>query len=130
LEHDVRFATPTARIGNVDALARTLGETFRTRPAPYWIDCISKAGVPVGPVNNVAEALAQPLAGLRGMVEQLIHPLSGAELKFVGNPIKFDGSKKLSYPPALGAHTHSVLSEVCGYDEGQISELRRAGALQ
>jgi CoA:oxalate CoA-transferase len=130
LEHDVCFATPTARIGNVDALARVLGETFRTRPAAHWMKCISEAGVPVGPVNNVAEALTQPLAGLRGMVEHMAHPVTGAELKFVGNPIKFDGSKALPYPPALGAHTRSVLSEVCGYDESRISELQRAGVLQ
>jgi CoA:oxalate CoA-transferase len=130
LEHDPRFATAAARIANVEALAQTLAEVFRKRPAAHWIKCISEAGVPVGPVNNVAEALTQPLAGLRGMVEQMAHPVSGTELKFVGNPIKFDGSKVLPYPPALGAHTRSVLSEMCGYDETRIAELERAGVLQ
>jgi CoA:oxalate CoA-transferase len=130
LEDDLRFATAAARIANVDALAQTLAETFRSRPAAHWVECIGKAGVPVGHVNNVGEALAQPLAGLRGMVEQLTHPVTGSALKFVGNPIKFDGSKALPYPPALGAHTRLVLSEVCGYDDARIDELQSAGIIQ
>ena len=60
------------------------------------------------------------------MVEQLTHPLTGAAMRFLGNPIKVDGSAVLPYPPALGAHTRSVLTEVCGYGDRQLAELQRA----
>lgn len=129
LGNDSRFADGTQRIANVDALAATLGAILRERPSTHWIDCIGKAGVPVGPVNNVAEALAQPLAGLREMIEPLAHPRSGATLNFLGNPVKFEGASELAYPPACGEHTRDVLREMCGYDAARIESLDRAGAI-
>jgi crotonobetainyl-CoA:carnitine CoA-transferase CaiB-like acyl-CoA transferase len=130
LADDARFADPSARITNVDALAETLGAVLRQQPASHWVERIGQAGVPVGPVNNVAEALAQPLAGLRNMIEPLANPRSGAPLNFLGNPIKFGQAPNLAYPPACGAHTREVLRDVCGYDAARIEQLERAGAVK
>jgi CoA:oxalate CoA-transferase len=130
LASDARFIDGAARIENVDALAAALGAILRERASTHWIETIGKAGVPVGAVNNVAEALAQPLAGLRGMIEALAHPRTGAAMNFLGNPVKFDGARELGYPPALGAHTREVLREVCGYDAARIAALAEAGAIR
>jgi len=129
LEYDARFATAADRIANVELLATILGETVLTRPAAYWVECIGRAGVPVGAVNNVAEALNQPLAALRRMVEMLAHTATGPAMSFLGNPIKYEGSEVLPYPPALGAYTRQVLTELCGYEAHYLDDLQRAGVI-
>lgn len=60
---DPRFATNSARVGNVEALGEALGAVFVTAEAAEWIARLRAAGVPVGPINDVAEAwaLAQSL---------------------------------------------------------------------
>jgi crotonobetainyl-CoA:carnitine CoA-transferase CaiB-like acyl-CoA transferase len=58
LPGDPRFATNSARVEHVEALAAELEPVLRTRPAAEWIDALRAASVPVGPINDVAEAFA------------------------------------------------------------------------
>lgn len=129
LEHDARFASAQARIENVDALAETLSGTFAARPAAHWLQCLQQARVPVGQVNNVQEALEQPLARVRGMIESLSNPSTGNALSFLGNPMKYGAAPQLDYPPALGNDTRSLLSQICGYDEAKLAQLESSGAI-
>ncbi len=130
LAADPRFATAADRIENVRALADVLGGVFRTRTRDEWAAELFEKRLPVAPVMNVAEALSQPLAALRAMVETVAHPRTGDELRFLGNPFKYEGARPLSYPPALGADTEEVLARVCGYDAGKIAALVSAGAVR
>jgi crotonobetainyl-CoA:carnitine CoA-transferase CaiB-like acyl-CoA transferase len=51
----------------------------------------------------------------------------GEELALLGCPIRFSSSGWVpSAPPRLGQHTEEVLGALCGYDEAQLAELRRA----
>lgn len=128
LVDDPRFATPQARLANVGALGEELQATFRTRPARAWVELLSRRQVPCAPVNTVADALKEPAATARRMVEELADPLTGATVRFVGNAFKYAGAAPLSYPPRLGEHTREVLGGVCGYDDKQIDALIEAGA--
>ena len=58
LPADERFATNTARVANIAALGEALETVFRTRPAADWVEALRAANVPVGPINDVAEAYA------------------------------------------------------------------------
>src|SRR5829696_1813047 len=58
LVSDERFATNTARVANIAALGDALEAVFRTEPAAHWVDVLREANVPVGPINDVAEAYA------------------------------------------------------------------------
>lgn len=129
LASDVRFTTGELRIENVAALAQTLAGIFAKFPCDDVVARLERARVPVGPVNNVADALAQPLASIRHMVEHLPHPISGAMMKFLGNPFKYDGAAPLCYPPKLGADTAEVLSKLCGYDAMKLRTLQSQGAI-
>ena len=124
-----RFATPALRIEHVAQLAAELEKIFATAPCDHWVHQLEQARVPVGKVNNVAEAVKQPLATLRSMVENLPHPVSGVAMQFLGNPFKYDGSSPLTYPPQLGADTRSVLNTLCGYDHERINMLHKQGAI-
>ena len=61
--------------------------------------------------QRVAEAVAQPLAGLRqhGRGAGPI-PAAPAALKFLGNPFKYGEAGRSSYPPRRGAETRAVLA--------------------
>lgn len=129
LAADPRFTTGELRIKNVEALAQQLSTVFSRFNASDAITRLEQARVPVGAVNNVADALSQPLALIRQMVRSMPHPISGAMLNFLGNPFKYDGAAPLDYPPKLGAHTAEVLTQLCGYDAGTLKTLHTQGAI-
>jgi len=70
LAADERFADNQSRVDHIDALGEELEAVLRTRPAAHWVGVLRGAGVPVGPINDVAEAfaLAEEL-GLSPVVE-------------------------------------------------------------
>jgi CoA:oxalate CoA-transferase len=129
LADDARFSSVQLRMENIDALAAELQCVFLTAPADQWVCALQEARLPGGKVHNVKEALEQPLAALRYMVEEVRDPVGGGTLKFLGNPIKHEGAAFLSYPPRVGQHSEEVLRETCGYDEAKIAALRASGAV-
>ncbi len=129
LASDPRFINGELRIKNVAALAQELASIFSHLNSADAVECLERARVPVGAVNDVADALAQPVAILRDMVQTLPHPVSGAAMKFLGNPFKYDGAEPLSYPPQLGAHTAEILTALCGYDAATLKNLHTQGAI-
>ena len=86
------------------------------------IPLLRKNGIPVGPVNTVAEALATEHTLARQMIVKAQHPSIG-ELKGLGTPLKMhETPTSLRYPPPrLGEHTQEVLSEYL--DQQAIAEL-------
>jgi CoA:oxalate CoA-transferase len=124
---DPRFSHPKSRVANVGALTEILVETFRSKSSQEWADKFVADRIPGAPVNNVAEAVAQPIAQLRNMVEELDHPEGQGTLKFLGNPIKYASSRPLSYPPKRGAQTRDILERICGYDAQAIDALIAQG---
>src|SRR3954447_26259472 len=70
LPADERFATNTARVAHIGELGEALEAVFRTEPAAHWVEVLRAANVPVGPINDVAEAyaMAEEL-GLEPIVE-------------------------------------------------------------
>jgi crotonobetainyl-CoA:carnitine CoA-transferase CaiB-like acyl-CoA transferase len=58
LAEDERFATNTARLHHRDELGEELGAAFATAGAAEWVARLRAAGVPAGPVNDVAGAFA------------------------------------------------------------------------
>lgn len=126
---DPRFAHPKSRVANVGVLTEMLIETFRTKSSREWTEIFVADRIPGAPVNNVAEAVAQPVAKLRHMVEELDHPGGEGTLKFLGNPFKYASSRPLSYPPRHGAQTRQVLENVCGYGASAIDALIAQGVV-
>ncbi|HAM57013.1 MAG TPA: CoA transferase, partial [Candidatus Rokubacteria bacterium] len=62
-------------------------KTTGTEPRSVWLERLDKAGVPSGPINDYAEALADPQTLARNMVVDLVHPGAGA-IKALGVPVK------------------------------------------
>lgn len=128
LASDPRFETAADRIANVDELADELATLFRQQPSHEWVSLLERWRIPAAPVQRVDEAVEQPLAGLRDMVEDLPRPSGEGHLRLLGNPFKLlaDGlpmTRVLGYPPRLGEHTREVLEQECGYSPQQVDEL-------
>ncbi|MCK6452669.1 MAG: CoA transferase [Alphaproteobacteria bacterium] len=98
LARDARFATNTARTENHDALKDALETLLAAREVKAWLGILDAAGVPCGPINTVAEALADPQVAARNMMVATDDPVAG-RLAMVGNPIKLPG---FADPPTRG----------------------------
>jgi crotonobetainyl-CoA:carnitine CoA-transferase CaiB-like acyl-CoA transferase len=106
LAEDERFATNPDRVANREALISELQRAFGERPADEWADELRTAGVPSGPVNTLADVLADEHLLGSGMLQDLDHPSAG-HLEMLASPILIDG-ERLSIrrpPPTLGQHT-------------------------
>jgi len=86
------------------------------------------ADVPVGRVNRLDQAFADPHVQSRGMVVPFNY--QGKEFKSLGNPIRLSGSpSRYDPPPAWGEHTEQLLSGMLGYSREKIEALRRDGVI-
>jgi crotonobetainyl-CoA:carnitine CoA-transferase CaiB-like acyl-CoA transferase len=125
LVRDERFATNEQRVRNRAELVETLVGVFVERPADEWLRDLSAAGVPVGKIRGVHDALRNASA-----VVAVQHPTAG-ELELVRSPVRFGSGEEapLEPPPLLGQHTAQVLSRL-GVTAARLDELERRGAIQ
>ncbi|MCR0984999.1 CoA transferase [Roseomonas pecuniae] len=125
---DPRFQSSGERLANRDVLSELIGGVTRARSRAEWEVLLVDAGIPVGPVQTIGEALDHPQAAAVGMVTDVGHP-SGGTMRALGFPINLD-SRNIAAdrpPPRLGEHTAEVLAEA-GLTELEISELLRCRA--
>jgi len=127
---DPRFAANSARMENIEVLAALMEMVLVTRSKAEWIAAFEAAGVPVGPVNSLGEALNHPQTRARGMVVDLRHPEAGAT-RALGCPVHFSATptRVMRPAPLLGEHTREVLQE-CGYAESEIESLIAEGVVE
>ncbi len=129
LLEDPRFATNADRMQNLEELVTTLEATFATRSTAQWLEALEKAGVPGGPINNIADVYADPQVQAREMMVEMEHPQAG-RVRNIGIPVKLSetpGSVRRP-APTLGQHTNEVLAEF-GYSSDDITKLRESGAV-
>jgi crotonobetainyl-CoA:carnitine CoA-transferase CaiB-like acyl-CoA transferase len=84
---DPRYAHNADRLANRDVLLPILQRAFATRTRAEVIGAVENAGVPIGPINSVAEALADEQVIARGM------QIAPEGVRGLRTPIKFSRSK-------------------------------------
>ncbi|MCX5231790.1 CoA transferase [Streptomyces sp. NPDC006553] len=110
LAEDPRFATNTSRVANRDELVTALAGPLGTRTADGWFEELTAAGVPCGPINDLAAAF--DLADRLGLAPRV--PESAAGPGQVAHPVRL-GATPPTYraaPPRLGEHTEGVLASL------------------
>ncbi|WLI91387.1 CoA transferase [Massilia sp. R2A-15] len=127
---DPRYATNSARMENMSALVAAMNEVVVTRTKADWIAVFDAAGVPVGPVHTIGEALSHPQTLARGMVVEQMHPQAGP-VKSLGCPIHFSKTPtRIDRPaPMLGEHTRELLREY-GYSDAEIDRFVTDGVIE
>lgn len=121
---DERFETNLDRMANLPALVEELESTLASADAASWIDVLLEAGIPAGPLYDVAQAVSDPHTLARGMVLEVDHPVEGT-VKTLGVPVRLSetpGSVRRS-APTLGEHSAEILAEL-GFSADEISSLQ------
>lgn len=127
LATDPRFASNGKRVENRAEMTRLLGEVFKQRTTVAWVDLLEKAGVPNGPINDIAQVYEEPQVKARGIRVELDHPVAG-KLPTVASPMRFSATK-VEYrgaPPTLGQHTNEVLRNLLDKSDAELAQLRAA----
>jgi crotonobetainyl-CoA:carnitine CoA-transferase CaiB-like acyl-CoA transferase len=127
---DPRFRDNSARMANLSALTDAMAEVLRTRTREEWTAAFDAAGVPVGPVHTIAEALNHPQVQARGMVVEVEHPQAG-KTKALGCPLHFSATPTSvrRHAPMLGEHSRELLREY-GYGDEEIDALAAEGVIE
>jgi crotonobetainyl-CoA:carnitine CoA-transferase CaiB-like acyl-CoA transferase len=130
LGSDPFFSDNAKRVARRGEVMAKLTPAIAKLDRPALLAKLDAAGVPVGPVNDVAEILSDPHVRARRLVGSFDYPGVG-EFKALALPYKFLGwdDPRIGAPPALGEHTERVLGEMLGYSSEQIARLREVKAI-
>jgi crotonobetainyl-CoA:carnitine CoA-transferase CaiB-like acyl-CoA transferase len=125
---DARFSSLAARQQNREECVEILSDRLRELPSTEWITVLEAAGVPCGPVNDVATAFADEQVRAREAIHEYDHPELGT-VRTAAPPIRVgNGPAPPQRGPFRGEHTRSVLRDLCGYSPEELDELGAAGA--
>jgi len=108
------FKTNALRNEHQEALRAEIESVLRGKETNHWIAVLEAAGVPCGPVNNIAQALAHPQTAARNMLISVDDPVTGP-LELAGNPMKlssFVDPPTRPQAPDLDADRDHILREL------------------
>src|SRR5690348_111204 len=108
------FKTNPLRNQHQEALRAEIEGVLKGAGTEHWIAVLEKAGIPCGPVNNVAQALAHPQTEARNMLIEVDDPVTGP-LKLAGNPMKssaFPDPTSRAKAPDLDENRANILREL------------------
>ncbi|ABG94109.1 possible transferase [Rhodococcus jostii RHA1] len=110
LADDERYATNTQRVAHPEQLVRDITAALSAGSADEWFEKLTAQGVPCGPLNDIADAVAlAERLGLNPVVE-IDDPRRDRPVRQVANPIRLSATPASyrSAPPRLGEDTPAV----------------------
>ncbi len=127
LAEDPRFESPASRMDNLSALVDVLTGFYVRDTTDNWMTKLQDAGVPAGPVLDIAQMTSDPQALARQMIQE-VGTSKGGPMRVLGHPIKYsDTPVDINRPaPLLGQHTAEVLLEA-GYSQREIDTFADSG---
>jgi CoA:oxalate CoA-transferase len=114
LADDPRFTSNAVRLQHHEALKEALSKRLAARPAGEWVAILRAAGLPCGPINTVAEVVADPQVAARNMIVEVDDPTAG-RVSLFGCPIKlsaFADPHERPTAPDLDADRARILAEL------------------
>ncbi len=130
LAGDLRYTTNAQRVVNREALVRQLATLIGPFRRDDLLSRLHAAGVPAGPINDVAQVFADPQVVHRGMRLDLSRE-RGDAVPSVRSPALMSrsptGASRAA--PRLGEHTREVLAEL-GYAKMKVDRLVADGVVK
>jgi len=126
---DSRFRDAAARLRHRDELTAAIEAVLAGGDVASWVETLNRAGVPSGPVLDLAQVFADPQVLARQMLVEL--PTEGGEpFRTTGLPVKLSATpgRIERRPPRLGEHGDEILRQ-CGFAEAEIAALRAAAVV-
>ncbi len=109
---DVRFLTNDARVQHRSELIPIVSAIIKTKTTVAWEAALDQAGVPCGPIWDLATLMSSPLAGERHYKVRATQP-DGTEVDLLGSPL-VGGSGTVKAPPKLDANRDEIIREWLG----------------
>ena len=128
---DPRFAEREARKANRTALNAEVNAALAAERVEHWVEALTAAGIPAGPVLDVPTILAHPQIVCRRLIQDVGEPGPGCtptRVTRTGFRLGTSEPTARSSPPRLGEHTAEVLQAI-GFSDGAIAELNRTGVV-
>lgn len=85
---DPRFASTQTRVAHRNELRDLITGRLQRKPRAYWVEALSAAGMPCGPVLKVSEMMEHPQIVAREVFEDYPHPDVGT-FKAITCPVRF-----------------------------------------
>jgi crotonobetainyl-CoA:carnitine CoA-transferase CaiB-like acyl-CoA transferase len=120
---DPRFATNADRNANKAALYEALEANLGRRTTAEVVELLDTAGVPCGPINDIAQVFDDPQAVHSQMRQSAQHSTVG-EIGLTGFPYRVGGEtlQVRTPPPVLGEQTEAILTEL-GFSSEEIARI-------
>ena len=131
LADEERFSSKSRRAEHVEEIDAIVRDWLEGRHKDETVELLLEHNIPTAPVQTVEEIVEDPHLDHRGMLNYLPNKGEGREeIPVPGMPIKFPASEapEVTDSPRVGEHTDEVLSEIAGYSEEQLAELRERNA--
>ena len=127
---DQRFSSNPARVAHRALLIPLIEACLQQREAAELAQALEAAGVPCGPINNLAQVFADPQVQARAMRVDVPHPSAGS-VPQVRHPVRFSGEAiaPMQAPPTLGQHTDQLLQHMLGLQADEIATLKANGVV-
>lgn len=121
---DERYRTNLSRVAHREEVEAAVAEAVARHERAQLLEQLAQADAPATPVNDIAQALADPQAAELAALKRMRHPKLG-EIAVVGMPVRFSRMDPAvrRHAPGRGEHTKEILVEL-GYTLAQIGELR------
>ena len=94
LARDERFQTNPARVSNRAQLIPLIEAAMATRERAEFSDALEAAGIPAGPINEIAQVFEDPQVIARGLRMDM------GEIPGVAGPIVLDGKRQVAPSPS------------------------------
>ena len=127
---DARFATNSQRIVNRDALIPELEAVMRTRPRDTWLAALAEAGVPSGPINDIARCSPTRTWCIAARRARWRTRWPARRPRWPARCACRPPRWNTVAPPLLGEDTDAVLAEWLGIDGAGVARLREEGTLR
>ncbi|MEM9303109.1 MAG: CoA transferase [Pseudomonadota bacterium] len=127
---DERFATDALRGDHRDELCTAVASWCLEQTTDGALESLATAGIPAGPVLDLAGALNHPQTAAVELFSAVAWPGVTAPVAVPGLPLAFDLPQPGLHqpPPAIGEHTDEILGEL-GFARGEVDAYRSRGVV-
>jgi crotonobetainyl-CoA:carnitine CoA-transferase CaiB-like acyl-CoA transferase len=125
LSENPRYNTRQKRIDNSKELVPIFNKAFLAKPRDEWLRIFREKKLVMCAVNTTAEAINDSQMIENDYIVDFEHPDMG-HVRIPGFPIHFSEAEvnNTIIAPKLGQHTDSVLREIGGYSDAEITRFR------
>src|SRR5690606_18206005 len=129
LADDPRLANNAGRVAHEQEIDAAIAAWTSAHPAAHVLATLDAASVPGGPINSVADMVADPHFNARGLFQDVTvdgRPLTVPAMAplLAQTPGRTDRAG-----PKLGEHTDEVLGSLLGLSVEERARLRQEGAI-